>query len=122
MKDNGLYMAVAVTEAVSGERGHGLAEAVAEGQGGAEGQGHGPAVAVAEAQVVAEGQGHGPASGQGHGPTAGQAQLHLSCSPSLSSAARSQLHLPSDHSFTCSQIKASSRSYCRCFQGGYPTP
>ena len=42
MKDNGLYMAVAVTEAVSGERGHGLAEAVAEGQGGAEGQGHGP--------------------------------------------------------------------------------
>ena len=42
MKDNGLYMAVAVAEAVSGERGHGLAEAVAEGQGGAEGQGHGP--------------------------------------------------------------------------------
>ena len=37
MKDNGLYTAVAVAEAVSVERGHGLAEAVAEGQGGADG-------------------------------------------------------------------------------------
>ena len=54
MKGKGLYMAVAVAEAVSGERGHGLAEAVSGERG------HGLAEAVAEGQGGAEGQGHGP--------------------------------------------------------------